>query len=116
VKEVSWEWTFQGIFYTGACCQNTYSKFFLFVSLSLFRLNITFGDVKRNGPRQILTVFELLWSENLLAKGPNMNIAIIFKELEAKSSPSVIFFSNYLLYGTQSRSEVSLILMKYTKI
>jgi hypothetical protein len=82
VKEVSGELPFQGKYYTGACCHNTYSKLFLFVSLSLFQLNITCEDVKGNGPREILTGLELSWLAKLLAKELNMNITIIFKGSE----------------------------------
>jgi len=38
--------TFQGKFYTGGICQDSYKTFFLFVLLSLCRLNFAFGDIK----------------------------------------------------------------------
>ena len=58
-RELSEEWTFQGKFFTGAICQNSYTKLFLFVLLYICRLSFTCGDVKENRPGEIFTRLEL---------------------------------------------------------
>ena len=58
-REVSRAWTCQGKLYTGRICQNSYTKLFLNVLLSLFHVNFTHGVVKGNRPGYIFIGIEL---------------------------------------------------------
>ena len=49
-REVSRVWPCRGKLYTGEICQNSYTKFFLNILLSLLRLKLTRRFVKGNRP------------------------------------------------------------------